>query len=66
MTKCPNGEEPGFAHLFDAAAAEDIPLVIYCRLCGEVRPVKPEGQSPAPIPLDDLPYSQWGKDIERR
>ena len=65
--ECPRGEEPTRAHFFEAAASESVPLVIYCRLCGEVRPVS-DTPAPDPIPLDDLPYSAWRPraDLERR
>lgn len=63
--KCPNGDAPAYAHLFDAAATEDVNLVLYCRLCGDVRPVKSPDQS---TPLDDLPYWTWrdNPNLERR
>lgn len=63
--QCPNGDEPARAHIFEAAASEKVDLVIYCRLCGEVRPVSAT-PAPDPIPLDDLPYSSWSPKIERR
>lgn len=65
--KCPNGDEPGFPHIFEAAASESVPLVIFCKLCGEIRPVS-DTPAPDPIPLDDLPYSSWNprRDLERR
>lgn len=67
MTRCPNGDEPNFAHLFEAAQFQslDIKLVLYCRLCGEVRTYTDQVDT---TPLDDLPYSSWrhNNKIERR
>ena len=67
--KCSNGTEPDFAHFFEAAQLQsiDIKLVLYCRLCGEVRTYS-DRLDQDETPLDDLPYSSWRNNptIERR